>query len=89
MYVHLGQDYIVPLRAIIGLFDMDKALSSKHTRAFFARMEAEGRVVSAFEDLPRAAVLCETALGERLYLSQLSTAALSQRVGRAAACDFT
>ena len=32
-----------------------------------------------YEDLPRAAVLCENALGETLYLTQLSPQALQRR----------
>lgn len=83
MYVHLGQDYIIPVESIIAIFDMDTATISKHTRALLSRMEREGQIISLFDDLPRAAVLCENALGERLYLSQLSSAALAQRVERA------
>ncbi len=88
MYVHLGQDYIVPVRSIIGIFDMDTATVSKHTRAFVARMEREAKAVALFEDLPKSAVLCETALGERLYISQISTATLAQRVERLQKGEF-
>ncbi|MGE4548240.1 MAG: extracellular matrix regulator RemB [Intestinibacillus sp.] len=88
MYVHLGQDYIVPVRSIIGIFDMDTATVSKHTRAFVARMEREARAIPVFEDLPKSAVLCETELGERLYISQISTSTLAQRVERLQKGDF-
>lgn len=88
MYVHLGQDYIVPVRSILGIFDMDTATLSRHTRGFIARMEREGRVVSLFDDLPKSAVLCETALGERLYLSQISSVTLLQRVERVRMGEF-
>lgn len=88
MFVHLGQDFIVPVRSVIAILDMDTATLSKHTRAFIARMEQEEKIVSLFEDLPRSAVLCDTTLGERLYLSQISTAALSQRVERLEKGEF-
>ncbi|NCB28708.1 MAG: DUF370 domain-containing protein [Clostridia bacterium] len=88
MYVHLGQDYIVPVGSILGIFDMDTATLSRHTRGFIARMEREGRVVSLFDDLPKSAVLCETALGERIYLSQISSVTLAQRVERVRAGEF-
>lgn len=80
MYVHIGQDYMVPARSIVSIFDMDTATWSKHTRALIARLEHDGRVVNVFEDLPKAAVLCESELGEILYISQLSSAALQRRV---------
>ncbi len=88
MYVHLGQDYIVPVRSIVGIFDMDTATLSRHTRGFIARLEREGRVVPLFDDLPKSAVLCETALGEQLYLSQISPVTLVQRVERVRAGEF-
>ncbi len=83
MYVHLGQDYIVPSASIIAILDMDTATISKYTRQLIARMEQEGQMIVLFEDLPRTAILCESALGERLYLSQISSTALAQRVERA------
>ncbi len=83
MYVHLGQDYIVPSASIIAILDMDTATTSKYTRQLIARMEQEGQIISLFEDLPHTAILCESALGERLYLSQISSTALAQRVERA------
>lgn len=89
VYVHLGQDYIVPVQSIIGIFDMDTATLSRHTRACIARLEREQKVVPLFEDLPKSAVLCDTALGERLYISQISSATLMQRVERIAAGDYT
>lgn len=85
MYVHIGQDYMLPTDSIVTIFDMDTATWSKRTRALIARLEREGRVVPVFEDLPKSAVLCDGALGEMLYLTQLSSAALQRRIGLGAA----
>ena len=71
MYLHLGQDYIVPLQSEVAVFDMDTATASKRTQALLARLQEEGRIIELYEDLPRAAVLCESALGETLYLTQV------------------
>ena len=79
MYLHLGQDYIVPLQSVVAVFDMDTATVSKRTHALLARLQEEGRIIELYEDLPRAAVLCENALGETLYLTQLSPQALQRR----------
>ncbi len=79
MYVHIGQDFIVPTRSILCIFDMDTATWSKHTRALVQRFSKEGRTVELFDDLPRAGVLCSGELGEHLYLSGLSTATLQKR----------
>ena len=73
MYLHLGQDYIVPLQSVVAVFDMDTATASKRTRLLL------GRIIELYDDLPRAAVLCENALGETLYLTQLSPQAIQRR----------
>ena len=79
MYLHLGQDYIVPLQTVVAVFDMYTATASERTRGLLSRMQEEGRIIELYEDLPRAAVLCENALGETLYLTQLSPQALQRR----------
>ena len=63
MYLHLGQDYIVPLQSVVAVFDMDTATASKRTRCCL-NAAGEGRIIELYDDLPRAAVLCENALGE-------------------------
>lgn len=79
MYLHLGQDYIVPLQSVVTVFDMDTATVSKRTQALLRRLQDEGRIIELYEDLPRAAVLCENALGETLYLTQLSAQTIERR----------
>ena len=43
MYLHLGQNGIVPERRIIGIFDLDKCSTSKRTREYLADAEKRGR----------------------------------------------
>ena len=58
VYVHIGQDFIVPTKSIVCIIDMDTSTWSKHTRALVQRLVREGRTVELFDDLPRAGVLC-------------------------------
>ena len=74
MYLHLGQDYIVPLQSVVAVFDMDTATASKRTRLLLERLQDEGRIIELYDDLPR-----ENALGETLYLTQLSPQAIQRR----------
>ena len=74
MYLHLGQDYIVPLQSVVAVFDMDTATASKRTRLLLERLQDEGRIIELYDDL-----LCENALGETLYLTQLSPQAIQRR----------
>lgn len=79
MYLHIGQDIVVPSSCVVGVYDMDTATFSKHTRAFISSMERNGRVVSLFDDLPRSCIHCVEGGESTLYISQLSTAALLRR----------
>lgn len=80
MYLHLGQDVIVPLKNILGIFDMDTATLSKHTRAMIAKLEKNKKVIPIFEDLPKSFILCtDEKNGTVLYISQISTSTLLKR----------
>ncbi|MBP5618800.1 MAG: DUF370 domain-containing protein [Clostridia bacterium] len=82
MYIHLGHDTVVATDRIIGIFDLDNTTVSKITREYLARAERAGDVVPVTDELPKSFVLVRDparASGQRLYLSQLSTATLLRR----------
>ena len=79
MHLHWGQDGIVNERTIGGVFDMDNSTVSRHTRAFLARAQREGRVVNVSLELPKSFIVCEENGRETVYISQISTATLLRR----------
>lgn len=81
MYLHLGQNEIIPQRRIIGIFDLDKCSYEKRTRDYLAAAEREGVVLDAAGgNLPRSFVVADHPYHEQIvYLSQLSPAALKKR----------
>ena len=42
MYLHIGQNEILPDRRVIGIFDLDKCSYGKRTREYLAAAEKEG-----------------------------------------------
>ena len=52
MYLHLGQDTVVLLEDIIGIFDLENTSISKFTKMYLARAERAGRVVNVCTELP-------------------------------------
>ena len=72
MYLHLGQNTIVPYNSIIGIFDLDITSQSKITRNFLASEENAKRVVNVSEELPRSVIVCSE--------PKKSTATLQKRV---------
>lgn len=80
MYLHLGQNEIVPLSRVIGIFDLDKCSYEKRTREYLTAAEKEGVVLDVSGDLPRSFVVADHPYHEQIvYLSQLSSAALGKR----------
>ncbi len=80
VYLHLGQNEIIPQSRIIGIFDLDKCSYEKRTRDYLAAAEKEGVVLDISGDLPRSFVVCDHPYHEQIvYLSQLSPAALQRR----------
>ena len=79
MYLHLGGDTVVATGDVLGIFDLDNASWSKHTRAFLRRVQQENRVINVTDDLPRSMVVCSMDGEERVYISLLSSATLLKR----------
>ncbi len=79
MYLHLGQETVVRVQDIVGIFDMENTTISKHTRQFLADAEKAGRVVNVSPELPKAFVICREGDKETVYVSQISTATLMKR----------
>lgn len=80
MYVSIGADFAVRDRSIIGIFDLDNASWSKHTRNFLREAERQGEVVAISEELPKSFLLTEEFGLNRVFLTQCSPAALEKRV---------
>ena len=78
MYLHLGQDYIVPLQNVVAVFDMDTATVSGRTQRLLSRLQDEGRIIELYDDLPRAAVLCESALRDAVSDAAVAAGAPAQ-----------
>ena len=58
MYLHLGQDTVVRLDEIVGIFDMENATISKHTRRFLSDAQKGGRIFNVSMELPKSFVVC-------------------------------
>ena len=82
MLIHLGQDFVVRDREILGVFDLDTATDAgqkeKLTDAFLRRAQREGAVVDVSGAMPKSFVLTDFA-GETVYITRLSTGALRRR----------
>ena len=80
MYLYLGQDTVVPMREVVGIFDMENTTISKNTRSFLNDAQKKGAVITVGDDLPKSFVVCIDKKGmQTVYISQISCATLLKR----------
>ena len=86
MYLHVGQDFVLNDREIIGVFDLDTATDAgqkaKITDEFLRKAQEQGAVVDVSGAMPKSFILTDFT-GGTVYITQLSTAAIRGRSGRA------
>ena len=79
MYLNIGNDMAVRDRNIIGIFDMDNTSTSRRTREFLEKCEAEGQVIPC-DDLPKSFILSTEYGFHRVHLTTLSSSTLEKRL---------
>lgn len=80
MYLHLGQNEIVPEKRIIGIFDLDKCSYGKRTREYLSAAEEAGVVLDISGDLPKSFVVADHPYHRQIvYLCQLNPSTLQKR----------
>ena len=77
MYLYLGNDAVIEDRDIVGIFDLDNASWSVHTRRYLAKAEKNNQIKNAAEDIPKSFVVCTD---ETVILTQPNTAILAKRL---------
>ena len=80
MYLHIGQETVVPMREIVGIFDIENTTISKSTREFLNEATRNGQVITVGEDLPKSFVVCQKENEpQTVYISQISCTTLLKR----------
>ncbi|MBR1822947.1 MAG: DUF370 domain-containing protein [Ruminococcus sp.] len=80
MYLHIGNDYSVDSRDIIGIFDIENTTVEKCTKLLLERAEKEHKCVYTTYDMPKSFIITAKKGKERVYISQLSAATLKKRL---------
>lgn len=59
MFLHLGENVVVPLKDIIGIFDLEATMYSSDTIQFLRMAEEDGFVERITKDNPKSFVVAE------------------------------
>ncbi|SMC28405.1 protein of unknown function [Clostridium acidisoli DSM 12555] len=79
MFLHLGENVVVPIKDIIGIFDIETTMYSSDTSQFLRMAEEDGFVERITEDKPKSFIIAEVNKMSKVYLSPISSSTLSKR----------
>lgn len=82
MYLHLGRDTVVNTDNIIAMMDLESSSISKYSKEFLRIVEEEGFVRNVSDEIPKSFIVCENDGQSVIYITNISTKALSKRVRR-------
>jgi len=80
MYLHIGNNYSVDIRDIVGIFDIENTTVEKWTKLLLERAEKEKHCVYTTYEMPKSFIITVKKGTERIYISQLSAATLRKRL---------
>ncbi len=78
MFLHLGEDVMVPSGEIIGIFSIGED-NIADNNSFLGEMREEGFVRTIGEEQPRSFILCERQGKPVIYLSPITSRTLTGR----------
>ncbi len=79
MFLHLGENVVVPVKDVIGIFDVDTTMYSSDTIQFLRMAEEDGFVERITKEKPKSFVIAEVNKKSKIYLSPISSSTLTKR----------
>ena len=71
MFLHLGENVVVPLKDVIGIFDMETSTYSSDSMQFLRLAEEDGFVEKVSSEPPKAFVIAEVEKKSKLSVIAL------------------
>lgn len=82
MFLHLGENIVVPIKDIIGIFDIETASYSSDTIQFLRMAEEDGFIVRINNEPVKSFVIAEINKKSKVFLSPISSSTLIKRTRR-------
>lgn len=80
MYLHIGNDFTLKKKDIIGIFDFDKATVEKATNIFLKMAEEQGNLINIWEEFPKSFIVINDRSEIKVYVSDISSSSLLGRI---------
>ncbi|MBO1265654.1 MAG: DUF370 domain-containing protein [Clostridia bacterium] len=79
MFLHLGENVVIPMKDVIGIFDVESSMYSSDTSQFLRLAEEDGFVERITDEKPKSIIVAEIEKKSIIYLSPISSKTLSKR----------
>jgi hypothetical protein len=79
VFLHLGENVVVPIKDIIGIFDLQNTMYSSDTIQFLRLAEEDGFVERITDEKPKSFIIAEVDNKSKIYLSPISSTTLTKR----------
>jgi hypothetical protein len=79
VFLHLGENVVVPIKDIIGIFDLQNTMYSSDTIQFLRLAEEDGFVQRITDEQPKSFIIAEVNNKSKIYLSPISSTTLTKR----------
>lgn len=79
MFLHIGGEYVIPVKNIIAIMDLETTSLSKDTKEFLKVAEEEGFVRGVTDEIPKSYIITEFNKKSEIYLSAISSVTLQKR----------
>jgi hypothetical protein len=79
VFLHLGENVVVPIKDIIGIFDLQNTMYSSDTIQFLRLAEEDGFVERITDETPKSFIIAEVDNKSKIYLSPISSTTLTKR----------
>lgn len=91
MFLHLGKDFVIPIKDVIAIVDANSAFKSKDSKAFLKTAEEEGFIHNIVEKGIKSYIITEKVEKDKdrrnkirksvIYSSNISSTTLARRAG--------
>lgn len=79
VFLHLGENVVVPLKDVIGIYDIETSTYSSDTSQFLRMAEEDGFVERITKERPKSFIIAEVNKKSKIYMSPISSSTLIKR----------
>ncbi len=80
MFIHIGDNIAIPLKGIVGVFDLEGTTITGSTRDFLKIAEEEGFVTTVSGKMPRSFIVSEQNKQSAVYVTPISVSTIKKRI---------